>query len=368
MPPMKTLQNTIQCLAFALPLLAGVACHKAEPPASPVAKEKDTEATIYKTAAVQFANAESELILNGEVSFDESSVVRIFPLVSGNVGAVKTQLGAYVNQGQELAVIKSADVTNYIKDYEVDKANLELAKKSLQNSESLYKSGFASETDYLSSRKEYEKAEQELSRSHEVLRIYGGATKTDQPYYVVKAPISGYIVAKNVNTGQEQRPDNSDAMFVISNLKKVWILANVYETDIPAIRVGQAVEVKTLSYPDKAFTGTISNISNVLDANSRVMKVRVEMENPDGLLKPDMFATVHLHLSRDEKMLSVPLKAVVFDNDDYYVIINRNGKYEKHQVEVLKNTSRSAFLKGDLKPGDSVVTEGSLLLYNELSS
>jgi cobalt-zinc-cadmium efflux system membrane fusion protein len=355
-------------LFFLLPVLIGVACQPHEPVASPAGKTNNTEESLYKTDVVRFANAESELVLNGEVSFDESSVVRVFPLVSGNVSSVKTQLGAYVQQGQELAVITSADVTNYIKDYEVDKGNRELAKKTLQNAESLYKSGFASETDYLTAKKEYERAAQEASRSREVLRIYGGATKTDQPFYLVKAPISGYIVAKSINTGQELRPDNGEAMFIISNLKNVWILANVYETDIPTIHAGQPVEVKTLSYPDKVFQGTISNISNVLDANSRVMKVRIEMKNTDGLLKPDMFATVHLHLAQSEKMLAVPLKAVVFDNDSYFVIISRNGKYEKHLVEVLKNTSKNAFLKGDLKPGDTVVTEGSLLLYNELSS
>ena len=351
---------------FALLLLGLLACGKKSAPET--AAQKTDEATIYKTDTVRFANVESELVLNGEVAFDESSVVRVFPLVSGNVESVKTQLGVYVQQGQELAVIKSADVTGYVKDYEVDKADLDLARKNLQNAESLYKSGFSSETDYLTAKKEYEKAEQEVSRSREVLRIYGGATKTDQPYFVVKAPISGYIVDKNVNAGQELRPDNAEAMFVISNLKKVWILANVYETDIAAIKPGQAVDVKTLSYPDRTFAGTISNISNVLDADSRVMKVRVEMSNPDGLLKPDMFATVHLHLAQAEKMLAVPLKAVVFDNDEYFVIVLHNGKYEKHPVEVLKNTSRNAFLKGDLKPGDRVVTEGSLLLYNELSS
>ncbi|MDJ1467556.1 efflux RND transporter periplasmic adaptor subunit [Cytophagaceae bacterium DM2B3-1] len=350
-------------------MLVLAACSK---PQAPQQTEKDTDeqttSTIYKTAVVSYTNAEAELVLNGEISFDESNVVRVFPLVSGNVETVKPQLGMYVQQGQELAVIKSADVTNYIKDYEVDKANLELAQKSLQNAETLYKSGFASETDYLTAKKEKEKAEQEASRSREVLRIYGGATKSDKPYFIVKAPIGGYIVEKNVNTGQELRPDNSEPLFVISNLKKVWVLANVYETDIASVKQGQEVTIKTLSYPDKTFTGKISNISNVLDQSSRVMKVRVEIENTDGLLKPDMFATVHLQLTQDEKMLAVPLKAVVFDNDDYFVIITKDGKYEKRKVEILKNTSQKAFLKGDIKPGDTIVTEGSLLLFNELNS
>lgn len=351
-----------------LGLLALAACGKKETAGQLSRLAASQNDNIYKTDTVRFANAESELVLNGEVTFDESSVIRVFPLVSGNVEDVKIQLGAYVKQSQELAVIKSADVTNYVKDYEVDKVNLELAQKNLQNVESLYKSGFSSETDYLTAKKETEKAGQEVSRSREVIRIYGGATKSDRPYFVVKAPISGYVVGKNVNSGQELRPDASEPLFTISNLKKVWVMANVYETDIAAVKLGQAVEIKTLSYPDKMFKGVISNVSNVLDQDSRVMKVRVEIENSDGLLKPDMFATIHLHLAQPEKMLAVPLKAIVFDNDQYFVIVDKNGEYEKREVEILKNTSRSAFLKGHLQPGEMVVTEGSLLLFNELNS
>jgi membrane fusion protein, heavy metal efflux system len=321
----------------------------------------------YKLAEVQYSNSQDELTLNGEVSFDEDSVVRVFPLVSGKVEKVNVQLGSLVKRGQELAVIKSADVTGFVKDFEVNKANFEITKKNLKNTESLFQSGFASEGDLLSARQEHLKAEQELSRSREILRIYGGATKSDQPYFVVKAPISGYIVQKNLATGQELRSDNSNEMFMISNLRKVWVLANVYETDIAEVEMGQQVEIKTISYPDKTFKGTISNISNVLDKDSRVMKIRVEMDNAAGLLKPDMFATIHLHLAKSEKMLSVPLKAVVFDNDRYFVIVEKEGKYEKRQVEILKNTSRSSFLKGNLKAGEKVVTEGSLLIFNELN-
>ena len=244
-----------------------------------------------------------------------------------------------------------------------------MQKKNLQNVESLFKSGFSSETDYLNSKQEFLKAEQEVARSTQVLRLYGGASNSEKPYFYVHSPLNGYVVEKNVNSGQEMRPDNSNPMFIISNLSKIWILANVYETDIAEIKLGQEVDVRTLSYPDKSFVGKISNISNVLDKNSRVMKVRVEMDNKDGLLKPDMFATIHLKLKQPGKMLSVPLKAIVFDNDKYFVVVvKENKKFEKRMVEILKSTSDRVFLKGQLKAGEVVVTEGSLLLFNELNS
>jgi cobalt-zinc-cadmium efflux system membrane fusion protein len=349
---------------FSLAML--VACGKNET-VTQHSEQPEADSQIYKFASVAYTNLEDELILNGEVSFDEDSVVRIFPLVSGKVETVHTQLGAFVQKGQTLAVIKSADITGYIKDYEVDKANVELAKKSFQNTEALYKSGFSSETDYLTAKKELEKANQELARSSEVIKIYGGATQADKPYFVVKAPIAGYIVEKKVNAGQDLRADNSDPLFMISNLRKVWVLASVYEKDIAEIKNGQEVQIQTLSYPDKIFTGTISNISSVLDKDSRVLKVRVEIDNKDGLLKPDMFATIHLHLAKPDKMLAVPQKAVVFDNDSYYVVVEKKGKYEKKQIQILKSTSGKVFIKGDIQEGEKVVTEGSILLFNELN-
>jgi len=342
------------------------ACTKKKP--HEVDAPHNKEEAVYKTDTVKMKSMEEELTLNGEVSFDEDSVVRVFPLVSGKVEAVKTSLGVFVQKGQELVIIKSADITNFIKDFEVAKANTEIVKKNLQNTESLYKSGFSSETDYLNAKQEYLKGTQELARAQQVIQLYGGATRTDKPYFYVKAPISGYIVEKNVNTGQEMRQDNSNPMFTISNLRKVWVMANVYEADISEIKIGQNVSIHTISYPDKSFLGKVSNISNVLDKSSRVMRVRVEIDNKDGLLKPDMFATITLMLVRPGQMIAVPLKAIVFDNDQYFVIVAKNGKYEKREVEIIKKTSHNVFIKGNVTIGERVVTEGSLLLYNELNS
>ncbi|RYF47089.1 MAG: efflux RND transporter periplasmic adaptor subunit, partial [Cytophagaceae bacterium] len=214
-----------------------------------------------------------------------------------------------------------------------------------------------------------------LSKSANILRIYGGSTAgTGQPYFSVKAPISGYIVEKNVNTGQDLRADNQDPLYTISSLQQIWVMANVYEQDIPEIKQWQPVDLQVLAYPDKTFRGVISNVSSVLDEQARVLKVRIVLDNKDGLLKPDMFATIHVHLpntsaGKGGKSLAVPQKAVVFDRDHYYVIVQTGkDKYEVREVNVMKNTTRFAFVKGgNLKPGDTVVTEGSLLVYNDLT-
>jgi len=367
---MKAIHAILPFLAVCL--LA--ACGNKESTASNVPTSDADSTASYLTDSVRRMNPENELVLNGTVTFDQDNVVRVFPLVSGNVERANVTLGVYVKKGQDLAVIRSGDISNYVNNYQADKADLEVAQQAVKNTEAQYKAGFASQTDMLTARNNLKKAQEELGRSTNVLRVYGGANANNgQPYFTVKAPISGYIVEKNVNTGQDLRSDNQNPLYTISSLQRIWVMANVYEQDIPQIRQGEAVDVQLLAYPDRTFRGHVDNISNVLDEQARVLKVRIVLDNKEGLLKPDMFATIHVHVgnnggSASGNALAVPQKAVVFDRDHYYVVVQTGKeKYEVREVKVEKNTSRYAFVAGNIHPGETVITEGSLLLYNDLT-
>ncbi|SFF08309.1 efflux RND transporter periplasmic adaptor subunit [Spirosoma endophyticum] len=360
--------------ALAVGLTMAACGHKNEEAEKAPTSSADSSSS-YLTDSVRQMNPEDELTLNGTVTFDQDNVVRVFPLVSGNVQKTTASLGAYVQKGQDLALIRSGDISTYTNDYQADKSDLEVAQQQLKNVSAQYKAGFASETDFLTAKNNVKKAQDELSKSSNILRVYGGSTAgTGEPSFAVKAPISGYIVEKNVNAGQDLRADNQNPLYTISSLQQIWILANVYEQDIPEIKQGQPVDIQVLAYPDKTFKGVISNVSSVLDEQARVLKVRIVLPNQNGLLKPDMFATIHVHLpnakvSNSAQSLAVSQKAVVFDRDHYYVIVQTGkDKYEVREVKVMKNTTRYAFVSGgNLKPGDTVVTEGSLLLYNDLT-
>lgn len=357
-------------IAIAASLIA-VSCAKKKEEQLPTSAADSTSS--YLTDKVRRMNPEGDLTLNGTVTFDQDNVVRVFPLVSGNVQKTTVTLGAYVQKGQDLAIIRSGDISNYVNDYQADKSDLEVAQQQFRNTEAQFKAGFASQTDLLTARNNLKKAQEELGKSANILKVYGGSTEgSAQPLFTVKAPITGYIVEKNVNTGQDLRPDNQTPLYTISSLQQVWVIANVYEQDIPNIRLNAPVDIQVLAYPGRTFHGTISNISSVLDSEARVLKVRIVLPNPNGLLKPDMFATVRVHLpsaGSGGQGLAVPQKAVVFDRDQNYVIVKTGpDKYDVRQVNVIKNTSRYSLVEGgNLKPGDVVVTEGSLMLYNDLT-
>jgi membrane fusion protein, heavy metal efflux system len=349
--------------------------HKDEKAAEAPTSAADSTAS-FLTDSVRRMNPENELTLNGTVTFDQDNVVRVFPLVSGNVEKATVTLGTFVKKGQDLAVIRSGDISNYVNDYQSDKADLEVSQQALKNTDAQFKAGFASQTDMLTAKNNLKKAQEELGKSANVLRVYGGADAANgQPYFTVKAPIGGYIVEKNVNTGQDLRADNQSPLYTISSLQRIWVMANVYEQDIPQIKQGEAVDVQILAYPDRTFRGHIDNVSSVLDQQARVLKVRIVLDNKEGLLKPDMFATIHVHVGNNGgngqsgNALAVPQKAVVFDRDHYYVVLLKGKeKYEVREVQVEKNTTRYAFVEGGgLKPGDIVITEGSLLIYNDLT-
>ena len=340
-------------------------CSKSEKPQE--METKDT-GSAFRTDSVKLRNFEEELQFTGSVSFDEKKVDKVYSFVSGKVVDVKADLGAFVQKGQVLATVQSGDVSDVLKDQNTAKANYDLAKRNAENVEQLYKTRFSSENDLVTARKQLEIASSELERSSQILKLYGGASSGKQPVFTVKAPESGYVVQRNVNPDMQIRSDNADPLFTVSDLSDVWVLMNIYESDIQAVKQGQQVSITTLAYPGKVFTGTIDNISQVVDSETKVLQARVVLPNPGGMLKPDMFCTIRLHIEKPEKLLAVNPISVIFSQDRYYVIKEvKKDQYLAVPVEIVRNTSKYMYIKGALQHGDKVVTEGALMLFSELT-
>ncbi|HVN57035.1 MAG TPA: efflux RND transporter periplasmic adaptor subunit [Bacteroidales bacterium] len=307
----------------------------------------------------------NELKLLGKITFDQDKVVRIYPLVSGVVTEVRVSLGTYVQKGQVLAVIRSSEMASAENDLNTAKANLQTSEKSFAADSDLYHSGILSEKEFTASRNELEKAKSEFRRASTILSIYGSGTQSD---YIVKAPVSGFIVEKFVNASMQIRPDNSSNLFTISDLRKVWVLANVYESDIASITVDEKVEVSTISYPGKKFYGKIDKIYNVLDPDNKTMKVQIQLANDDYLLKPEMFAAAMVYQETNEKMLAVPSAAVIFERNQYWALVYRNKcDVETRLLDVVSSNSSETYVRSGLNNGDAVIVNRQLLIYNALN-
>jgi cobalt-zinc-cadmium efflux system membrane fusion protein len=313
------------------------------------------------------------LRLSGKITFTEDNVVKIFPLVGGHVVEVKVTLGDYVKKGQELARVRSSEMASFYNDYKAAQYDLSVAKKNLDVVSDLRSSGVSSEKDYLSAQSDYRKALAQYNKMSEILKIYGGSGQSLDSVgsgYAIKAPIEGFIVEKNVNAGQELRADDAANLFTISDLKEVWATANVYESDIAKIKVGDAAEITTLSYPDRKMTGKVERISNVLNPETNVMNVKVRLKNEDYALKPGMFANISILSSGQEKMLVVPTKSVVFDENKNYVVLYKNPcdvKIEK--VNVFKTLGDKTYIQSDsLREGNAVIGRNGLFIFAALKN
>jgi membrane fusion protein, heavy metal efflux system len=308
----------------------------------------------------------NELKLTGKVVADQSKQIQVYPLVGGTTKSVSVELGDYVEKDQVLAVIKSGEAAGYESEFVAAKSNYEIAKKNVQVAEDMYASRLISEKEFLQSKQDFNKAEAELNKSKELQKIYNVGNESE---YTVKAPISGFIIEKNINKDMQLRSDNSINIFTISQLTDVWVLANVYETDIEKIKERDTVYVTTIAYPDKVYKATIDKIYNVLDPETRVMKIRVKLDNADYLLKPEMYANVVVNYAEPERMITIASSALIFDNSNNYVLIYKGGKdFKVQKVDLYKTIGNKSYIHSGLEDGARIVTKNQLLIYNALTN
>lgn len=314
------------------------------------------------------SNITNEITLSGEVSFNENSVVKIYPRSSGQVLQVKVSFGDKVQKGQLLAIIRSADVAGSYSDLSTTGADIAIAKRQMENAEGLFKNGIASEREATEARQNYQKALAARAKIQSTLNINGGNRTTASGTYLLTSPINGYIVEKKVNAGSFIRQDMPENLFTISNMKDVWVMANVFEADIPKVKEGYPVKVTTLAYPDKVFIGTVDRISEVLDPENKALKVRIKIDNPGMMLKPEMFTKVIVTNKEATTATAIPTAAIVQESGKKYVIVyNNNCDLKVQEVDILKEAGDKTFIHAGINPGQRLICKNALLLYDEFT-
>ena len=157
-------------------------------------------------------------------------------------------------------------------------------------------------------------------------------------------------------------------LFTVSDLKDVWIWANVFESDIPKVRVGYDAQIRTLAYPDRIYHGKVAQMSEVLDPNNKALRAKIVLNNDDLSLKPDMFANISISNVEDNKALEIPSAAVIFDNGKNYVVVFHDKCHvEKKEISILKATTNYTYINGGLQANEVVLSKNAILFYNALS-
>jgi len=380
---MKLRRHTILVAAaaalFALLLLAG--CGKQEPgdpkaEAPPPAQvEREADASLVKVDHPdQFAISTAALFdstptlqVTGVVSPDISRNVPVISVASGRITEVHARLGDEVKKGQLLMRVRSADLSGAFSDYRHAVADEVLARAQLERAKILLEKGAIAGKDVEVAQDTEEKAKVDIETAEEHLRVLGADAKNPSPIVDVTAPISGVITDQQVTTAAGTQGLASPNAFTISDLSHVWVMCDVYENDLPFVRVGEFADIKLNAYPGRTFRGRIGNIGPILDPNLRTAKVRIEIENPGGLMRLGMFVTATFHSAQTVVRATVPASAVLHLHDRdwvYMPIEGQGGQFRRVEVVAGKMVppNLQEIISG-VSAGDRVVTN-ALVLQN----
>jgi len=342
------------------------------PPAAVVDHEGDTSAIRvdrpdrFPLSTATAHDAAPELSVTGVVSPDVSRAVPVVSLSSGRVIDLRARLGDRVQKGQLLLRIQSADVAAAFSDYRKAVADRALAESQLDRAKALFDRGAIAKKDEEVAQDAAAKARVDVENATERLHVLGmDASRPPTPIVDVVAPASGVITEQNVtNAAGVKSLDNSPNLFTISDLSRVWIVCDVYENDLAAVRVGDATDIHLAAYADRVMTGRIDNIGAILDPTIRTAKVRIEVANP-GLLRIGMFVTATFHGRSTETRAVVPAAAVLhLHNRDWVYVPVGNGRFERRGVvggQMLSDNRQE--LRSGLRPGERVVAN-ALVLQN----
>ena len=326
-----------------------------------------TEALLKTTtmATATKQQVKNELSFYGKITADNNKSIDVYPLVGGNVVKVNVELGDYVHKGQVLAVIKSTDIADFEKQKTDAKNDLVVAKNNQRVAEELYAGKLDSDKDVLEAKSQVEKAKSQVDKINETFQIYNIRAGS---LYEVKAPISGFIVQKSINQDMLLRSDRSENIFDIAEISNVWAIANVNESDIEKVKLGENASVTTLSYPDKVFKGKVDKIFNIIDPSTKAMNARIILDNKEFLLKPEMNATIKLSFNENESMIAIPSSAIVFDKSKNFVLVFKDAKnIETRPVEVYRQVGDLTYISSGLAENDKVITKNQLYIYDALN-
>jgi cobalt-zinc-cadmium efflux system membrane fusion protein len=310
---------------------------------------------------VQTRNVSLSRVVPGAVEADPARTVRVLAPVNGRVSELDVELGDNVKKGQPLATIDSGDLAQAVADAEKARASAKLTKSALDRATGLNKAGGLALRELEQAQNDYLQATSELKRAEARLDVIGDNSKvTGQRKITLNAPIDGTITA--LDTAPGDFIDNTTSpMMTISNLDRVWVTASVQEKDLSFVQKGERVEVSLVAYPREVFPGKVEIISQLLEADTRRNKVRIAFDNPNGIFKLNMFATVRFY-SPPSRRVVVPASALMMVNDTSNVFVEvAPWTFERRPVQPEADIDGVTAIAG-LNAGQRIVVRGGVLL------
>src|SRR6266702_2036635 len=328
----------------------------------------------------------AEHVTEGKIAVDEDRSTPVFSPYAGRVTKLRARPGDSVTQGQPLFVIEAADTVQAQNDFITAATGLNKARSALDLAQLQHKrakdlfEGKAvplkdfqqAEATLIQAQNDLRSTETALEAARNKLRILGltdDAISAFQekgrinPETTIFAPIAGTVVQRKIGPGQDVNSGASDPVFVIGDLSTVWLTAFVRESDAASVCIGQDISVNVMALPGRPLTAKINYVATAIDPNTRRLLVRATIDNKDGLLKPEMFANVTIYSAGDRAAPAVPKQALIYEADRVRIWVAREDKsVELRQIKIGLINGNLVEVTSNLKPGEQVVTKGSLFI------
>lgn len=374
------LLNPLRLVALSTTMLVLVACNQA-----PANKEAVPAQPIVQGNQMRFPPGHPQLALLGVTAaepgrpiavemparlvWDEERTQRIYPAFAGRVMGIRADVGQKVAAGALLAQLASPDFGVAQADTAKAHADLRLAEKALQRQRELFDAGIVARKDLEQAESDAARAQAEAARASARTSLYGAGASVDQQL-ALRASMAGVVVERNLNPGQELRPDQSGpgvpALFVVTDPSRMWVQIDVRESEAAMLLPGAKFELHVAALPDRTFEGQVTATADFIDPATRTIKVRGAIDNRDRLLKAEMLATARIERMRGSGVL-VPASAVTLVGTTHRVFVQvQPGVFEARDVKLAYQGSKDAVVSQGLEAGEQVVSDNVLLLARAL--
>ncbi|UVT17082.1 MAG: efflux RND transporter periplasmic adaptor subunit [Nitrospira sp.] len=331
----------------------------------------------FQTTVIERRPFRDEITATATIKPNEYRLAHLSPRIEGRVIEVKAVLGQHVKSGQVLALLDSIELGQKKSDFLQAKTSHDVDMRNYVREEGLYKEQITSEKEFLDAKGRHEKSLAAYRATHEALRLIGLSEEDikrldwsakEQPlsYFPLVSSLNGTVIERTIALGELINP--KDTAFTIVDLATVWIILDVYEQNLAAVRVGADVEITVDALPGEIFQGTIVYLSDVMNPATRTVDARIEIPNPQRRLRPGMFARAAVILpGRGNDTLVAPLDALHQVNDKTVAFVEKKpGTYEARQVTVGRRSPPYGEIRSGLREGEKVVTTGAFYLKSIL--
>lgn len=307
--------------------------------------------------------------LNARIVYDDNYTARVFSSIAGRVVKIAADAGQQVKAGDPLLWIDSPDYAQAASDSLKAEADLSNKKEVYERAKQLFEVQGLARRDLESAEADWRQAEAEAQRTKARMEnLSGNGLSTVEGKYILRAPIGGVISERQVNAGSEVRPDATSPLFVITDPKHVWVMADLPEQQIDKVKVGQPIAVEVDAYPNELFPGKVTMISESLDPVMRRLQVRCDVDNGRHKLRPEMYARISPLVNAKSKLPRVPNSALFTEGLYSFLFVEQApGVLQRRRVTLGMQDADVTYIKAGLRAGERIVTSGAILLNSELS-